>query len=135
MKGEVLYPPLDALLAAHERLIARYGGVSGLRDRGGLESALARAEQIRAYADAEPDLFALAAAIGYGIVRIRHPFVDGNERIGFYATVATLWMNGWRLDVPEHEAAELFERIAAGELEETELADWLQRGCLRREET
>jgi death-on-curing protein len=131
--GAVRYPPLDAALEAHDRLLGAYGGSDGLRNPGGVEAALARAEQLRAYADQEPSLFVLAAAIGYAIVRIHHPFVDGNKLTGFYATVATLWMNGWRLDVAETAAAEMFERLAAGEVEEATLAAWLEENSTRLE--
>lgn len=132
--GEARQPPLDAVLEAHDRLLERYGGSAGLRgDAGAVEAALARAGQLRAYAEEEPGLFALAAAVAYAIVRIRHPFVDGNKRTGLYAAVATLWMNGWRLDVAEVEAAEMFERLAAGEVEEPALAAWLERHSFRRE--
>jgi death-on-curing protein len=130
---EPLYPPLEALLEAHERLIKLYGGATGVRDPAGLEAALARAEQLRAYAEEEPSIFALAAAIGYAIARIRHPFVDGNKRVAFYATVATLWMNGWLLDAAEREAAEVFEKVAAGSIEEAELTGWLERNAVRRD--
>jgi death-on-curing protein len=131
--GEVRYPPLAAVLEAHDRLLETYGGSGGVRNPGGVEAALARAEQLRAYADEEPSLFALAAAIGYAIVRTHRPFVDGNKRTGFYAAVATLWMNGWRLDVAETAAAEMFERLAAGEVEEPALAAWLGRNSVRLE--
>ena len=133
MSGGVRYPPLEAVSEAHGRLLETYGGVSGVRNPGGVEAALARAEQLLAYADEQPSLFVLAAAIGYAIVRIHHPFVDGNKRTGFFAAVATLWMNGWRLDVSETTAAEVFERLAAGEVEEAALAAWLELHATRPE--
>jgi death-on-curing protein len=128
----VEYPPLEAILEAHQRLIERYGGAAGVRSPGGVEAALARPQQIEAYADAEASIFTLAAAIGFGFARIHHPFVDGNKRAAFYATFATLWLNGWRLDVAEQDAAAMVERVAAGEVEEGEFARWLENGCLRR---
>ncbi len=131
--GEVAYPPLEVLAEAHERLVGRYGGSSGVRDAGGLAAALARAEQLRAYAPEKPGVFALAGAVAYAIVRIRHPFVDGNKRTGLYAAVAVLWMNGWLLDATERETAEVFERLAAGDLDEPELAGWIERNSVRRE--
>jgi death-on-curing protein len=36
------YPTVDEVVAVHARLIARFGGSLGIRDRGGLESALSR---------------------------------------------------------------------------------------------
>ncbi|MGD9511169.1 MAG: type II toxin-antitoxin system death-on-curing family toxin [Geminicoccaceae bacterium] len=128
----VVYPPLEAILVAHQRMIERYGGAVCVRNPGGVEAALARAQQIEAYAETAPSLFTLAAAIGFGFARIHHPFVDGNKRVAFYATFATLWLNGWRLDVAEQDAAAMVERVAAGEVEEDEFARWLESGCLRR---
>ena len=128
----VEYPPLEAILEAQQRLIERYGGAAGVRNPGGVEAALARARQIEAYGDGDASLFTLAAAIGFGFARIHHPFVDGNKRAAFYATFATLWLNGWRLDVAEQEAAETIEKVAAGEVAEEAFAQWLERGSLRR---
>ena len=68
----------DVAIAIHERVLADYGGQSGIRDTGLLESALARPQQIHAYDD--PDLATLAAAYASGIIR-NHPFVDGQARI------------------------------------------------------
>ena len=127
MTGTVVYPPLEAIIEAHARLLDRYGGADGIRNPGGVEAALARGEQVRAYADEEPSIFALAAAIGYAFARVHHPFVDGNKRVAFYAAFATLHMNGWGLDAAEREAAEIFEQIAAGDLDEATFAAWLEQ--------
>jgi death-on-curing protein len=130
-REEVLYPPLEAIHEAHRRLLQRYGGAAGVRDPGGVEAALARGRQVAAYGGGEADLFTLAAAIGFGFARIHHPFVDGNKRIAFYAVFATLWMNGWRLDVAEREAAAMIERVAQGTADEAAFAAWLQANALR----
>jgi death on curing protein len=130
---EIIYPPLEAILEAHDRLLERYGGATGLRNPGGVEAALARARQIEAYAEGEVTIFALAAAIGFGFARIHHPFVDGNKRVAFYATFATLWMNGWRLDVAEHQAAAMAERVARGTVDEDEFTRWLQENAQPRD--
>ena len=36
------YPSVDEAIAVHAQLIARFGGSLGVRDRGALESAMAR---------------------------------------------------------------------------------------------
>jgi death-on-curing protein len=130
MTGAVVYPPLEAIIEAHARLLERYGGAGGIRKPGGVKAALACGEQVRACVDAEPSILALAAAIGYAFGRVHHPFVDGNKRLAFYATFATLRMNGWGLDAAEREAAELFEQIAAGDLDEAALATWLEQNSV-----
>ena len=130
MTGAVVYPPLEAIIEAHARLLDRYGGAGGIRNPGGIEAALARGEQLRAYADEEPSIFALAAAIGYAFARVHHPFVDGNKRVAFYAVFATLRMNRWGFDAAEREAAKVFDQIAAGEIDEATLAAWLERNSV-----
>lgn len=132
MAGGIVYPPLEAVLDAHQRLIDRYGGARGVRSPGGVEAALARAEQVRAYGDTEPTVFVLAAAIACGFVRIHHPFVDGNKRVAFWAAFATLRMNGWALDATERDAALVIERLAAGDLDEPAFAAWLERHAAPR---
>ena len=72
---------LEAVIDLHAELLGEHGGAPGLRDRGALESALARPQQIHAY-DSDADLYVLAAAYARGITQ-NHPFVDGNERVAF----------------------------------------------------
>ncbi len=109
-------------LAMHETLIRDYGGSSGVRDEGLLESALARPQNQAAYGD--PTLAEMAAAYAFGIAR-NHPFVDGNKRTALMAAYAFLRMNGLRLNAPEVEAATVIRDLAAGEIGEEELAAWI----------
>ncbi len=108
----------------HDVQIAEHSGVAGLRDEGGLRSALARPENLAAYG--EPDLFDLAAAYAKGIAQ-NHPFVDGNKRTAFVVSAAFLELNGHELNASETEAAVVFLRLAAGEVSEAELAEWFRQ--------
>ena len=114
------------VLAMHERLLAEHGGASGLRDNAMLESALARPQQIRAYGDA--DLYDLAAAYLTGIVR-NHPFVDGNKRTALMTAYVFLARNDALLVASEIEAVQFVTALAAREIDESELADWLRINC------
>ena len=111
-------------LAIHDRQLAEHGGPSGIRDDGAFESALAR--PVNRWAYGEDDLFELAAAYGFGIAR-NHPFVDGNKRTAWTLVRVFLILNGRDLDFGEHEAIELVQSLAAGELSEEQLADWLRQ--------
>jgi death-on-curing protein len=113
----------DAVLAAHDRQLAEHGGPPGLRDTGGLASALARAPNLIAYA--EPDAAALAAAYAAGIAR-NHPFVDGNKRTAWVAARLFLRINGFTLSFDHGEATHVMLALAAGELSEDELAQWFR---------
>jgi death-on-curing protein len=93
-----LYPSLDEVLAAHARLLVLFGGAQGLRDRGALESALAR-PQSGYYRDVIEQGAALLESLSQN-----HPFVDGNKRTAIAVTAAFLRINGLRLDFDDIEA-------------------------------
>jgi death-on-curing protein len=93
----VQFLSLDEVLAIQERLIERFGGDHGVRDRGLLESALFR-PQTGYYAHIEE----MAAAMFESLL-INHAFVDGNKRVAFFAADVFLRLNGWKLVVTVDE--------------------------------
>ena len=113
---------LEILLDVHAEQLALFGGSDGLRDLGILESALAR--PINKFAYGETDLASLAAAYAFGIAR-NHPFVDGNKRVAFASILVFLGLNGLELNAPPADATAVILAIAAGEIEEDELARWI----------
>jgi len=116
--------PLEVALAVHEQQIEEHGGLPGVRDRSGLEAALARPRQILAYGEAT-DLCSLAAAYAAGMAR-NHSFADGNKRIAFLLAFTFLRVNGRFLDAPEKEAEAMVYRLSSGELTEEAFARWLE---------
>lgn len=111
------------VLALHEEHLAEHGGAVGMRDGGLLQSALARPQHLAAYG--KPDIAALAAAYGYGIVR-NHPFIDGNKRTAFTVTELFLVLNGYELMADDPACVVTMLRLAEGSLSEAEFADWLR---------
>ena len=113
----------DVVLAVHDQQIAEHGGLSGLRDLGLLESAMARPMQLAAYG--EPDACDLAAAYAWGIAR-NHPFLDGNKRTAYVCCMLFLRVNGLSLRVKGVESVVVFERLGHGEVDQDVLAQWLR---------
>ena len=116
-------------LGFHGALLARFGGLDGLRDSGLLESALARPMQLLAYG--KPDLFELAASYAHGIVK-NHPFLDGNKRSGLMAAALFLELNGMVFRAPEEQAVLQTLALAAGEIDADAYAEWLRNSCSPR---
>lgn len=110
--------------------LAEHGGSSGIRDEGLLDSALARPRNQFAYHSAV-DIAQLAAAYGFGLAR-NHPFVDGNKRIAFIATVLFLRLNGYGLVSDQLSEIEIMLGVAAGEISEREFAEWIRAHSERR---
>jgi death-on-curing protein len=118
----------DEVLAIHERSLQRFGGRSGVRDGGLLESALHR-PQTGYYRD----LAEMACALFESLL-MNYPFVDGNKRVAFFATDVFLRLNGWRLVVEAEEAhAFIVGYLERGAADFEHLLPWI-RGALERSE-
>ncbi|MDM3870246.1 type II toxin-antitoxin system death-on-curing family toxin [Porticoccus sp. W117] len=117
----------DVVQAVHTMLLAEHGGGDGIRDKSLLDSALARAKQKYAY---QPDIsiYELAATYSFGLAK-NHPFVDGNKRTAFVIGTLFLELNGYTLEASEPDAAVVFEKLAAGEINESELSGWFKKHC------
>lgn len=112
------------LLLLHDESLAEHGGDSGIRDEGLLDSALARPMHLANYAT--PDHAELAASYCYGIAK-NHPFIDGNKRAALLSVGLFLLTNGWRLTASQTDATLTIEGVAAGNISESALADWVRR--------
>ncbi len=116
--------------AIHDEAIYEFGGLSGLRDRGLLESALDRPRNLLAH---EPScsLFRLAAALCFGIAK-NNAFNDGNKRTALLATRAFLYLNGHEFEPRQEDEVMTLVAVADGSLNEQQLAAWLEENSTRR---
>ena len=124
MKRRIRWVPEPAVRSMQAAMIAEHGGRPGIRDVGLLSSALARPRNQRAY-ETSSTPFDLAAGYGVAIVK-NHPFIDGNKRLALMVMYVFLEINGYRLDAPEVEAVDVMLRLAANEMEEKGLSEWLK---------
>ncbi len=116
-----IYPTVEDVIAAHARLIAKFGGAVGIRDRGALEGAVAR-PQIGYY----DDIIQEAAALWESLSQ-NHPFIDGNKRTAVTVTAAFLKVNGYRLEFDDLEAYRfLIQLYEIGRMRFSELEPWLR---------
>lgn len=120
-----VWVPLAAVIAIHDRQIARHGGASGLRDRALLEMGCARALNLAAYTDA--GLVEMAAAYAFGISKA-HAFMDGNKRTAFVTAITFLRLNGYAFRPAPVDGVRMMEDLAAGQITEADFAKWLSDG-------
>jgi death-on-curing protein len=110
----------DALFF-HKVLIERYGGATGIRDAGALESALHRPQT--GYYDT---IVHEAAALLESLAQ-NHPFVDGNKRVAFAVVDVFLRINGHALKADSKAIYDsLLEFLNNGTLDMEHLVPWLQ---------
>ena len=115
--------------AFHAIQVAEFGGLTGLRDAGALESAIGRPLNLSGYG--KPTIFDLAAAYAFGIAR-NHPFVDGNKRIALVAAFTFLEINGQEVTAAEADAVLVFLDLASGKITQEALARWLESRCRKK---
>ncbi len=116
------YPTLDETLAVHAKLIARFGGSAGIRDRAALESALGRPRS-----GYYSDLIQEAAALWESLSQ-NHAFVDGNKRVAVTMTAAFLRLNGYRLEFNDADAFRIpVDLYETGRMRFEELDRWLRQ--------
>lgn len=96
------YLSLLEVLELHEAIIASSGGLRGIRDIRGLESAINQPRLAFDQIDLCPDLISKTTALCFSLV-MNHPFVDGNKRIGHAAMETFLILNGCEIKVTVDE--------------------------------
>jgi death on curing protein len=123
---EPVWLSAEIVIYINERVVTRTGEPFLLRDRGLLESALAKPQNEFFYRHVE-DVGSLATTLLFGIAR-NHPFAQGNKRTGFLSAVDFLEINGYRLDVSDEEflLGRLVVEVLEHKLDEERFADILQ---------
>ena len=109
----------------HSELMAQYGGLPGSPNANGLAATLARPRRLLAI-EPESTVFDSAAAYGFGFAR-NHVFPDGNKRVALAAMDVFLLLNGYDLVSDEAEAVVTVNLVAAGEISQEELSEWLEQ--------
>lgn len=89
------YLTLPEVLELHRRIIQQSGGADGIRDLGGLESAVTQPQMSFAGSKLYATIEEAATALCYSLV-MNHVFIDGNKRIGHAAMETFLVLNGLR---------------------------------------
>jgi death-on-curing protein len=115
---------LQELLDVYQDLMAESGGSPGIRDLGGIESALAQPFATFGGEDLYPTLAEKAAALGFSMIK-NHAFVDGNKRIGHAAMETFLFMNGYEIEASVDEQEQIVLSVAAGTMDRDEYSAWV----------
>ena len=110
----------------HDRAIAEYGGTYGIRDAGGLESAIAQPRQLHHYTGA--DLFEIAAGYAFHIAQAQ-AFLDGNKRAGLAAATTFLRLNGVTLRESTEEFVGALNAVAERKITRTDIANIFRKAA------
>jgi death-on-curing protein len=112
-------------VALHVGAIQRFGGAHGIRDKGLLESALARPLAGFGGHLVYTTPFAKAAALAESVIQ-NHGFLDGNKRTGVMAMAAWLLREGYGVEAQRGELRDLGVAIAENGMSIEQVASWLE---------
>jgi len=116
---------LPLVLQLHDKQLVRFGGASGIRDEGMLESAIAQPKATFEGQFLHPTVFDQAAAYLFHICQ-NHPFIDGNKRTALSACLVFLGMNGYKITTPTNNLYDLTIQIAEGKLDKDAIVEELR---------
>lgn len=119
---------LAEVLEIHRDQVERYGGKTGIRDLGLLQSAIAMPAAGFGGRYLHDDLFEMAAAYLFHIVR-NHPFVDGNKRTGAVAALVFLSLNGVEIQAGEDIFEQTVRAVAEGKMDKSAIAGFFREHC------
>ena len=123
-----IYLSLAQVVELQQDLLGAFGGLAGIRDRAGLESAVARPAMTFGGDDLYPDVPAKVGALMHSLV-LNHPFIDGNKRVAAAAAELMLDINGIALAADDEEFESVTLGTARGELSAEALAIWFRQRC------
>lgn len=113
------------VLILHELQIEKYGGLSGIRDTGMLQSAIGRPFATFGGNDLYPDIFTKTAALIQSIIK-NHPFLDANKRSAFVSAATLLEMNGYGFFAANKEVVKYMLAVANENLTVDQISEWLK---------
>jgi death-on-curing protein len=116
--NDPVFISLQQVDAIHDRALHLYGGSSGIRDQGLLESATNQPQNDYFYGDA--DLCGIAAAYCFHIAEAQAS-LDGNKRTAVVAALTFLAGNGVSIDF---DSQELYAGMIALANKEIEKQEW-----------
>jgi death-on-curing protein len=116
---------LAEVVEIHNNQIEMYGGRTGIRDLGLLQSAIAQPQATFSGCWLYEDIFMMAAAYAFHICS-NHPFIDGNKRMALASALVFLQVNNIDCNDPDQKLLGATLQMANGTLKKEEFAKILR---------
>lgn len=117
---------IEQVLYLHEQIIARAGGVQGIREFTLLHSALERCKATYGGEDLYPNVFDKAAALWHSMT-MNHPFLDGNKRTAYQVMKRFLFTNDYKITASQDEIVRICISVDNDGLKLSEIVKWLEK--------
>lgn len=121
----MIFFEFEQVTRIHSSLIAKTGGLDGIRDKNLLDSAQKVPFQTFDGKDLYPDILDKATQLCFSLIN-NHPFSDGNKRIGIHLTLLFLKINNVQLNYVQQELIDLGFGIASSKLQKNDIRKWFE---------
>ncbi len=118
----IVYLNLEIVLEIHKVQLEEHGGMDGIRDHGGLDSAIAQPQASFGVNDLYPTVFDKAAAYAFHLAESQ-AFVDGNKRVALASALTFLALNGYEFPEDQPKFYDAMIAIAKRELDKEGLSN------------
>jgi len=123
------YLTIEQVIELHDEMLKRYGGLSGIRDKNLLWSAIDAPKAVMFGLEMYPSIYEKAAAYLYHIV-CNHPFNDANKRTGYAVTLVFLEVNNIKPVFKKEDLESLVIAVAQGKETKERITKFLEQGYL-----
>lgn len=113
------------IVQLHSQLISTSGGIDGVRDIGMVESAVANVFESYFGVDQYPTIEEKSARLCYSLIK-NHGFLDGNKRIGIFAMLVLLEINGIVLECTDKELVSLGLGVASSKFTHDDILEFIK---------
>ncbi|MBI2020246.1 type II toxin-antitoxin system death-on-curing family toxin [Candidatus Daviesbacteria bacterium] len=118
------------VIAINSKMVAKYGGLHGVKDVNLLSLAIGRPQMSVGFQDAYKTIFDKAAAMFHSIIN-NHPFLDGNKRTSLFSAVLFLKYNGWSVEFRRKEAVKFTRRAHNQDYTVEQISKWLKEHSVK----
>lgn len=119
------YLAIEDIVRIYKRIIESSGGLDGIRDIGGLESAVIQPQMNVFRVEMYPSIAEKAAILAFSLIT-NHPFMDGNKRIGHASMEVFLILNGFEIIADIDEQEQIILGVAAGKMDKETFTNWVK---------
>lgn len=119
------YLQLKDVLKIHSFIVDETGGMHGVRDRGRIESVIARPAQVTFGKELYPTVFEKASVYAHAII-FDHPFIDGNKRTAMVSAFVFLELNGYASTLENGMIEQYAPKIVREKIDILAISKWLK---------
>lgn len=122
---DIVFLSIEEIVVIHEKMVEIGGGSAGIRDIELLHSAIERPKAMFGGKRLYKSLLEMGSAMLQSLVK-NHPFVDGNKRTAFFATLRFFERNSISFTFKNDDIVSFMVQVDTKNLSVREIRNWFK---------